>query len=100
MVSRLRDPQGVHRRPSGRDRTLRKGRAHHRNLGAGPVAADRQESAAALAKLRHVVEQTFAPLHQFKRLAVRRERRLELHDACGSWGGSLIWRRRFEKAGS
>lgn len=34
-----------------------------------------------LGRLRYVVEQTFALLHQFKRLAVLRERRLELHDA-------------------
>ncbi|MEV3998836.1 transposase [Streptomyces halstedii] len=31
--------------------------------------------------LRYVVEQTFALLHQFKRIAVRWERRTELHDA-------------------
>ncbi|MDX5564970.1 hypothetical protein PYK79_18950 [Streptomyces sp. ID05-04B] len=47
-----------------------------------------------LGKLRYVVEQTFALLHQFKRLAVRRERRLELHDAFLSLACSLIcWRR-------
>ncbi|WP_442812911.1 transposase [Streptomyces sp. NBC_01800] len=34
-----------------------------------------------LGKLRYVVEQTFALLHQFKRLAVRWERRLDLHNA-------------------
>jgi transposase len=34
-----------------------------------------------LGKLRYVVEQTFALLHQFKRLAVRRERRTQLRDA-------------------
>ncbi|MFI8837040.1 IS5 family transposase [Streptomyces afghaniensis] len=43
-----------------------------------------------LGKLRYVVEQTFALLHQFKRLAVRWERRLELHDAFVSVGCSLI----------
>ena len=42
-----------------------------------------------LGKLRYVVEQTFALLHQFKRLAVRWERRLELHDAFVSLGSSL-----------
>ncbi|MFE0802567.1 IS5 family transposase [Streptomyces sp. NPDC058812] len=47
-----------------------------------------------LGKLRYVVEQTFALLHQFKRLAVRWERRLELHDAFLSLACSLIcWRR-------
>ncbi|KUN38383.1 transposase [Streptomyces olivochromogenes] len=43
-----------------------------------------------LGKLRDVVEQTFALLHQFKRLAVRWERRLELHDAFVSLACSLI----------
>ncbi|BCL33382.1 hypothetical protein GCM10017557_82410 [Streptomyces aurantiacus] len=47
-----------------------------------------------LRKLRYVVEQTFALLHQFKRLAVRWERRLEFHDASVSLACSLIcWRR-------
>ncbi|MFE4061104.1 hypothetical protein ACFXP3_33245 [Streptomyces sp. NPDC059096] len=38
-----------------------------------------------LGKLRYVVEQTFALTHQFKRLAVRWERRVELHDAYLHW---------------
>jgi IS5 family transposase len=47
-----------------------------------------------LGKLRYVVEQTFALLHHFKRLAVRWERRTELHDAFVSFPCSLIcWRR-------
>ncbi|MEV0192198.1 IS5 family transposase [Kitasatospora purpeofusca] len=47
-----------------------------------------------LGKLRYVVEQTFALLHQFKRLAVRWERRLDLHDAFASLACFLIcWRR-------
>ncbi|MFJ7949860.1 transposase [Streptomyces sp. NPDC096354] len=53
-----------------------------------------------LGKLRYVVEQTFALLHQFKRLAVRWERRLELHDALISLACSLICWRRLKKAGS
>ncbi|MFJ7113386.1 hypothetical protein ACIQW4_09405 [Streptomyces albogriseolus] len=40
--------------------------------------------------LRCVVEQTFALLHQFKRLAVRWERRTELHNAFASLACSLI----------
>ncbi|MFC8198593.1 transposase [Streptomyces sp. NPDC057298] len=35
-----------------------------------------------LGKRRYVVEQTFALLHQFRRLAVRWERRTELHRRC------------------
>lgn len=47
-----------------------------------------------LSKLRYVVQQTFALLHHFKRLAVRWERRTELHDAFISVACSLIyWRR-------
>ncbi|MFB7333760.1 transposase [Streptomyces adustus] len=47
-----------------------------------------------LGKLRYVVEQTFALLHRFKRLAVRWERRTELHDAFVSLACGLIcWRR-------
>ncbi|MGP4092628.1 transposase, partial [Streptomyces sp. KR55] len=37
-----------------------------------------------LGKLRYVVQQTFSLLHHFKRLAVRWERRLDLHDALVS----------------
>lgn len=53
-----------------------------------------------LGKLRYVVEQTFALLHQFSRLAVRWERRTELHDAFVSLACSLICWRRLKKAHS
>ncbi|MCX5256883.1 hypothetical protein OOK27_22590 [Streptomyces canus] len=53
-----------------------------------------------LGKLRYVVEQTFALLHQFKRLAMRWERRLELHNAFSSLACSLICGRRLKKADS
>jgi transposase len=47
-----------------------------------------------LGKLRYVVEQTFALLHQFRRLAVRWERRLDIHDSLVSLACALIcWRR-------
>lgn len=47
-----------------------------------------------LSKLRYVVEQTFALLHQFKRLAVRWERRVELYDAFLALACSIFswWR--------
>ena len=49
---------------------------------------------APLGKLRYVVEQTFALLHQFRRLAVRWERRLDIHDGLVSLACALIcWRR-------
>ncbi|ADI04296.1 hypothetical protein SBI_01175 [Streptomyces bingchenggensis BCW-1] len=47
-----------------------------------------------------VAEQTFALLHQFKRLAVRWERRIELHDAFVSLACSLICCTRLKKTGS
>jgi transposase len=50
-----------------------------------------------MGKLRYVVEQTFALLHQFKRLAVRWERRAELHDAFVSLACSMICWRRLKK---
>ncbi|MFE0178254.1 transposase [Streptomyces sp. NPDC059002] len=53
-----------------------------------------------LGTLRYVVERTFALLHQFKRLAVRWERRLELHDAFLSLARSMICWRRLRKAHS
>nr|WP_179851967.1 hypothetical protein [Streptomyces sp. Ag109_G2-15] len=53
-----------------------------------------------LGKLRYVVEQTFALLHPFKRLAVRWKRRIELHDPVLSLACSLICWRRLKKTGS
>lgn len=53
-----------------------------------------------IGKLRYVVEQTFALLHHFKRLAVRWERRTELHDAFLSLACGLICWRRLKKARS
>ncbi|MFE2559745.1 hypothetical protein ACFXGT_27705 [Streptomyces sp. NPDC059352] len=44
------------------------------------------------------MEQTLAPLHQFKRLAVRWERRTELHDALISLACSIICWRQLKKA--
>ncbi|WRZ89687.1 hypothetical protein OHB54_11815 [Streptomyces sp. NBC_01007] len=47
-----------------------------------------------LGKLRYVVEQPFSLLHHFKRLAVRRERGLDLPDALVSLACSPnCWRR-------
>jgi IS5 family transposase len=53
---------------------------------------------AGLGKLRYVVEQTFALLHQFKRLAIRWERRPDLHDALVSLASGLICWRRLQNA--
>ncbi|WP_328841639.1 hypothetical protein [Streptomyces europaeiscabiei] len=50
-----------------------------------------------LGRLRYVVEQAFALLHQLKRLAVRWEARIELHDEFASLTCSLICRRRLTK---
>jgi transposase len=51
-----------------------------------------------LGKLRSVVERAFALLHQFKRLAIRREQRLEIHDAFVFLACSPICWRRLKKA--
>ncbi|MEV8530274.1 hypothetical protein AB0451_40525 [Streptomyces sp. NPDC052000] len=53
-----------------------------------------------MGKLRYVVEQTFALLPHFKRLAVLWERRTELHDALVSLACSLICWRCLNKPGS
>ncbi|WP_405816516.1 hypothetical protein OG241_18055 [Streptomyces sp. NBC_01390] len=53
-----------------------------------------------LGKPRYVVEQTFALLHQFKRLAVRWEHRTELRDPFVSLACILICCRRLTKARS
>ncbi|GAB1333154.1 transposase [Streptomyces sennicomposti] len=53
-----------------------------------------------LAEPRHVVERTFALPYQFHRPAVRRERRLGLHEAFVSSGCGLVCWRRLKKAGS
>ncbi|MGW8358770.1 transposase, partial [Streptomyces wedmorensis] len=53
-----------------------------------------------MGKLRYVVEQGEGLLHQFKRLAVRWERRTELHDAFVSLACSLICWRRLNKLDS
>ncbi|GGQ50762.1 hypothetical protein GCM10010166_19270 [Couchioplanes caeruleus subsp. azureus] len=45
-------------------------------------------------KLRYVVERAFALLHQFRRLALRWERRLDIHDGLVSLPCVLMyWRR-------
>ncbi|MEV4876068.1 hypothetical protein [Streptomyces cyaneofuscatus] len=51
-----------------------------------------------IGRLRYIVEQTFALLHHFKRLAMRWERRTELHDAFVSLACSLICFRHLKKA--
>ncbi|MFC7266822.1 hypothetical protein [Streptomyces lutosisoli] len=53
-----------------------------------------------LGKLRYIVEQTSALLHQFERLAVHWERRIELHGSFLSLTCSLICWRRLKKTGS
>lgn len=53
---------------------------------------------AGLGKLRYVVEQTISHLHQFKRLAIRWERRLDIHDALVSLACTLICHRRLTRS--
>jgi transposase len=51
-----------------------------------------------LGSLRWVVERAIAHLHRFKRLAVRWEHRLELHEAFPTLTSSLIYWRRLVRA--
>jgi transposase len=66
-----------------------------RGRGTDPVIPHRgTHGIKGLGKLRYVVEQSFALLHQFRRLAVRWGRRLDNHVAFVSLGCALIcWRR-------
>jgi transposase len=66
-----------------------------RQRGTEPIIPTRKTTGIkGLGKLRYVVEQTFALLHQFRRLAVRWERRLDIHDGFVSLASALIcWRR-------
>ncbi|MET9325003.1 hypothetical protein ABZX75_33400 [Streptomyces sp. NPDC003038] len=67
---------------------------NYANAGSCPSSPAKEQRIKGMGKLRYVVEQTFALLHQFKRLAVRWERRTELHDPFVSLASSLIcWRR-------
>ena len=70
-------------------------RRHCWDRGTQPIIPNRKTSGVkGLGKLRYVVEQTFALLHQFRRLAVRWERRLDIHDSFVSLACVLIcWRR-------
>ncbi|WP_433304307.1 transposase [Actinoplanes sp. CA-030573] len=66
-----------------------------RRRGIEPIIPKRKSTGVkGLGKLRYVVEQSFALLHQFRRLAVRWERRLDIHDSLVSLACALIcWRR-------
>jgi transposase len=66
-----------------------------RERGTEPIIPKRKTTGVkGLGKLRYVVEQTFALLHQFRRLAVRWERYLDIHDGLVSLACALIcWRR-------
>ncbi len=66
-----------------------------RERGTEPIGSKPQTAGTkGLGKLRYVVEQAFALLHQFRRLTVRRECRLDIHDDHVSLACVLIyWRR-------
>ena len=62
-----------------------------RDRGTEPIIPKRKTTGVkGLGKLRYVVEQTFAGLHQFRRVAVRWERRLDIHDGFVSLACVLI----------
>ncbi|GAB7051236.1 hypothetical protein JCM9534A_63620 [Catenuloplanes indicus JCM 9534] len=70
-------------------------RAECRRRGTEPIIPQRgRKHIKGLGRLRYVVEQGIALLHQFRRLAIRWERHLDLHEAFVSLGCALIcWRR-------
>ncbi len=51
-----------------------------------------------LGRIRWVVEQVISHLNQFKRLAVRWERRLDLHQGFAALAAALVCRRRLARA--
>jgi transposase len=62
-----------------------------RERGTQPIISQsRTAGIKGLGKLRDVVEQTFALLHQFRRLAVRWERRLDTHDGLVGLAWAMI----------
>jgi transposase len=60
------------------------------------IARPRVDTSERLGKHRWVVERTFAWLNQMKRLAVRYERRADIHDALLTLGCSVICFRHLE----
>jgi len=67
------------------------GRQACRDRGTEPIIPKRKTTGVkGRGKLRYVVEQTFALLHQFRRLAVRWERRLDIHDGFVSLTCALM----------
>lgn len=58
------------------------------------IARRRTENGSGLGVYRYVVEQTVALLHQFKRLRIRYEKRVDIHNAFLRLGCVMIcWRR-------
>lgn len=70
-----------------------------REVGITPRIARRNtEHGSGLGVHRWVVERTFSWLHQFRRLRIRYERRLDIHEAFLTMGCILICHRYLEKA--
>jgi transposase len=66
-----------------------------RERGSEPIIAKpKTPNMKRLGKLRYVVGKTFALLHQFRRIAVRWERRLDIHDGLVRLACAMTcWRR-------
>lgn len=70
-----------------------------REVGTEPMIPKRRtEHGSGLGKIRWAVERTLSWLHQHRRLRVRYERRLDIHDAFLTIGCILICHRRLEGA--
>lgn len=70
-----------------------------REVGTKPrIPRRRTENGSGLGTVRWVVERTLSWLHQFRRLRIRYERRLDIHEAFLTLGCILICHRRLESA--
>lgn len=70
-----------------------------REVGITPrIPKRRSEHGSGLGRVRWVVERTLSWLHQFRRLRVRYERRLDIHEAFLSIGCILICHRMLERS--
>jgi transposase len=107
LVERIPAVAGLPGAPRRRPERLSADRAYDhrpqqrelRRLGITPEIAKRKaEHGSGLGRVRWVVERTFAWLHKLKRLLVRYDRRVEIHEAFLAIGCCLVCFRRIESS--
>jgi transposase len=106
MVDAIPPVKGRRGRPRKRPKKMHADKAYDskanrlalRKRGIAPRIARRKvESSEKLGKHRWVVERTFAWLNHFRRLTIRYERRIDIHEAFLELGCSLICWKYLEK---